>query len=133
MPVLGRSPIPSVQPGLVADPVAATVKAPGRAGRERATPDPPAPSGPSCAGCWAICGPHALILTGVILAALATTAVELAPPWIIRLAVDRFILRGGPEQVWWAAGGLLALSLRAGWHRLSAALSDGLHGPAHRL
>jgi ATP-binding cassette, subfamily B, multidrug efflux pump len=58
--------------------------------------------------------PHALILTGVILAALATTAVELAPPWIIRLAVDRFILEGQTEQVWWAAGGLLALSLVQG-------------------
>jgi ABC-type multidrug transport system fused ATPase/permease subunit len=58
--------------------------------------------------------PHALILAGVILAALATTAVELAPPWIIRLAVDRFILEGQTEQVWWAAGGLLALSLLQG-------------------
>jgi ATP-binding cassette, subfamily B, multidrug efflux pump len=58
--------------------------------------------------------PHALILTGAVLAALATTAVELAPPWIIRLAVDRFILEGQTEQVWWAAGGLLALSLVQG-------------------
>jgi ABC-type multidrug transport system fused ATPase/permease subunit len=58
--------------------------------------------------------PHALILTGVVLAALATTAVELAPPWIIRLAVDGFILQGQTEQVWWAAGGLLALSLLQG-------------------
>jgi len=58
--------------------------------------------------------PHALILAGVVLAALATTAVELAPPWIIRLAVDRFILEGQTEQVWWAAGGLLALSLFQG-------------------
>jgi ATP-binding cassette subfamily B multidrug efflux pump len=58
--------------------------------------------------------PHALILAGVVLAALATTAVELAPPWIIRLAVDRFILEGRTEQVWWAAGGLLALALIQG-------------------
>jgi len=58
--------------------------------------------------------PHALILTGVVLAALATTAVELAPPWIIRLAVDRFILEGQTEKIWWAAGGLLALSLVQG-------------------
>jgi ATP-binding cassette subfamily B multidrug efflux pump len=58
--------------------------------------------------------PHAAILTGVVLAALATTAVELAPPWLIRLAVDRFILAGRAEQVWWAAGGLLALSLVQG-------------------
>ncbi len=58
--------------------------------------------------------PHALILAGVVLAALATTAVELAPPWIIRLAVDRFILEGRTAEVWWAAGGLLALSLLQG-------------------
>jgi ATP-binding cassette subfamily B multidrug efflux pump len=58
--------------------------------------------------------PHAPILTGVIVAALVTTAVELAPPWIIRLAVDRFILEGQTEKIWWAAGGLLALSLIQG-------------------
>jgi ATP-binding cassette subfamily B multidrug efflux pump len=58
--------------------------------------------------------PHALILTGVVLAALATTAVELAPPWIIRLAVDHFILEGQTARIWWAAGGLLALSLVQG-------------------
>ena len=77
----------------------------------------PGPSGPV----WPILRrllrrmrPHALILTGVVLAALATTAAELAPPWIIRLAVDRFILGGEPRQAWWAAGGLLALSLVQG-------------------
>ena len=58
--------------------------------------------------------PHALILTGVVLAALATTAVELAPPWIIRLAVDHFILEGQTARIWWAAGGLLVLSLVQG-------------------
>jgi len=58
--------------------------------------------------------PHALVLTGVVLAALATTAVELAPPWIIRLAVDHFILQGQTARTWWAAGGLLALSFVQG-------------------
>ncbi len=58
--------------------------------------------------------PHALILAGVVLAALATTAVELAPPAIIRLVVDRFILQGRVKEIWWAAGGLLALSLVQG-------------------
>ncbi len=77
----------------------------------------PGPSGPV----WPILRrllqrmrPHALILTGVLLAALTTTAAELAPPWIIRIAVDRFILEGQPRQAWWAAGGLLALSLVQG-------------------
>ncbi|HET91711.1 MAG TPA: ABC transporter ATP-binding protein, partial [Chloroflexi bacterium] len=58
--------------------------------------------------------PHALILTGVVLAALATTVAELAPPWIIRLAVDRFILEGQTARICWAAGGLLALALVQG-------------------
>jgi ATP-binding cassette subfamily B multidrug efflux pump len=58
--------------------------------------------------------PHAAILAAVVLAALATTAVELAPPWIIRLAVDHFILEGQTARIWWAAGGLLALSLVQG-------------------
>jgi len=58
--------------------------------------------------------PHTPILTGVILAALATTVVELAPAWIVRWSVDRFILGDQPERIWWAAGGLLALSLFQG-------------------
>ena len=58
--------------------------------------------------------PHTVILIGVTLAALATTAIELAPPWIIRHSVDRFILGGQPERIWWAAAGLLALSLVQG-------------------
>jgi ABC-type multidrug transport system fused ATPase/permease subunit len=57
---------------------------------------------------------HALILTGVVLAALATTAVELAPPWIIRLTVDRFMVEEQTAQIWLAAGALLALSLVQG-------------------
>jgi len=77
----------------------------------------PGPSGPVWPILRRLLGymrPHALILTGVILAALATTAVELAPPWIIRLAVDRFILEGQTAEIWWAAIGLLALSLVQG-------------------
>ncbi|MBL7202692.1 MAG: ABC transporter ATP-binding protein [Anaerolineae bacterium] len=58
--------------------------------------------------------PHAGILSGVILAALATTAVELAPPWIIRWSVDHLILGDQAGWIWWAAGGLLVLSLLQG-------------------
>ena len=84
----------------------------GEPGRGRADGGKPGPAGPV----WPILRrllrymrPHALILTGVVLAALATTAVELAPPAIIRLAVDRFILEERVREIWWAAGGLLAL------------------------
>jgi ABC-type multidrug transport system fused ATPase/permease subunit len=58
--------------------------------------------------------PHATILAGVVLAALVTTVVELAPAAIIRLVVDRFILEGRTRETWWSAGGLLALSLLQG-------------------
>ncbi|MBN2548840.1 MAG: ABC transporter ATP-binding protein [Anaerolineales bacterium] len=58
--------------------------------------------------------PHADLLSGVFLASLLTTVVELAPPWIIRLAIDRYILESQVEMIWWAAGGLLALSLLQG-------------------
>lgn len=75
---------------------------------------PAGPVGPTLRRLLRYMRPHAAILGGVILAALATTAVELSPPWIIRLAVDRFILAGQTDKVWWAAGGLLALSLVQG-------------------
>ncbi|MEJ2733163.1 MAG: hypothetical protein P8189_06270, partial [Anaerolineae bacterium] len=60
---------------------------PGRPGKGAAGGGQPGPAGPV----WPILRrllsymrPHALILSGVVLAALATTAVELAPPAIIR-------------------------------------------------
>jgi ATP-binding cassette subfamily B multidrug efflux pump len=86
----------------------------GRGGPGGGKPGPSGPVWPILRRLLGYMRPHALILAGVILAALATTAVELAPPWIIRLAVDRFILEGQTEQVWWAASGLLALSLLQG-------------------
>ena len=87
---------------------------PGKGATSGRKPGPGGPVWPILRRLLGYMRPHALILAGVILAALATTAVELAPPWIIRLAVDRFILEGQTEQVWWAAGGLLALSLLQG-------------------
>jgi ABC-type multidrug transport system fused ATPase/permease subunit len=78
-----------------------------------ANPAPPARYGPSCAGCWATCGPTP-----------SSSPVSSWPPWRRRpsswphrgssAGVDRFILEGQAEQVWWAAGGLLALSLVQG-------------------
>jgi ABC-type multidrug transport system fused ATPase/permease subunit len=50
----------------------------------------------------------------VLAAMLVTTVMELAPPWLIRYAVDRFILAGRTERLWWLAGGLLGLSLLQG-------------------
>jgi ABC-type multidrug transport system fused ATPase/permease subunit len=62
--------------------------------------------------------PHVGIFTGVVVAALATTTVELAPPWIIRLTLDRIILVSDPgagaTRVWWAGGALLLVSLVQG-------------------
>ncbi|MBN1661358.1 MAG: ABC transporter ATP-binding protein [Anaerolineae bacterium] len=86
----------------------------GQGGAGGGKPGPAGPVWPILRRLLGAMRPHAAILAGVILAALATTAVELAPPWIIRVVVDRFILAGQAEQVWWAAGGLLALSLLQG-------------------
>jgi len=88
--------------------------APGRSAGGGRKPGPSGPVWPILRRLLQYMRPHAAILTGVILAALATTAIELAPPWIIRLAVDHLILEGHTAQVWWAAGGLLALSLVQG-------------------
>jgi ABC-type multidrug transport system fused ATPase/permease subunit len=54
------------------------------------------------------------MLFGVLIAMLATTAIELAPPWLIRYSVDRLILGGHPERIWWLAAGLLGISLVQG-------------------
>jgi len=89
----------------------------GPAGKSRAGSGrkrPSGPVGPILRRLLRHMRPHALILSGVTLAALATTAVELAPPWIIRLTVDQLILTEQTAKVWWAAGGLLALSLVQG-------------------
>ncbi len=53
-------------------------------------------------------------ILGVMLAVLATTAAELAPPWIIRWSVDHFIAAGDQKGIWWTAAGLMILSLLQG-------------------
>ncbi len=90
----------------------------GQAGRRKMggthRAQPSGPAGPILRRLVRYMKPHTGVLAGVILAALATTTVELAPPWIIRQSVDRFILGRQPERIWWAAAGLLALSLVQG-------------------
>jgi ATP-binding cassette, subfamily B, multidrug efflux pump len=54
---------------------------------------------------------HPLLTAAVVVAALLTTAIDLLPPWIIRLSIDRFILPGRYEAIWVAAAGLLAISV----------------------
>jgi len=105
------------QPGGTQAGVAKPGQGKGGPGPGRGPGGKPGPSGPV----WPILRrllrymrPHALILSGVILAALATTAVELAPPWVIRWTVDHLILDSQLQSIWWAAGGLLALSLLQG-------------------
>ncbi|MBN1639808.1 MAG: ABC transporter ATP-binding protein, partial [Anaerolineae bacterium] len=85
-----------------------------RGGGQGGRPGPAGPAGPILRRLLRYMRPHAVILAGVVLAAVATTAVELAPPWIIRWSVDHLILGGQPGRVWWAAGGLLLLSLFQG-------------------
>ena len=54
---------------------------------------------------------HAALTGAVIVAALLTTAIDLLPPWIVRLSIDQFILPGRYEAIWVAAAGLLAISV----------------------
>lgn len=58
--------------------------------------------------------PHWRLLASVAATILVTTLLGLAPPWLIRASVDRFIVPGRREYIWWAAGGLLALSVLQG-------------------
>jgi ATP-binding cassette subfamily B multidrug efflux pump len=88
-----------------------------RRGKGKLTGMGPRTSGPA----WPILArllgymrPHAPVLTGVVLAAVATTAAELAPPWIVRWAIDRLVLGESPELLWRAAGGLMALAVVQG-------------------
>jgi len=94
----------------------------GNGKRQGAGKPPPARRGTGASGpVWPILArllrymrPHAGILSGVVLAALATTAAELAPPWIIRWAIDRLVVGESPQLIWWVAGGLLVLALVQG-------------------
>ncbi|MFP4394938.1 MAG: ABC transporter ATP-binding protein [Anaerolineales bacterium] len=82
-------------------------------GKDR-RPGPSGPIWPTLRRLLRYMRPHALLLSGVVLAALLTTAAELAPPIIIRQTVDHFILGGDARRIWSAALGLFLLSLVQG-------------------
>ncbi|MBC7234815.1 MAG: ABC transporter ATP-binding protein [Chloroflexi bacterium] len=90
----------------------------GSDGKQRGRgPGRPGPSGPVRPILLRLLGymrPHALKLLGIVLAVVATTAIELAPPWVIRFGVDRLILGGETGRIWWLAGGLIGLALLQG-------------------
>jgi ABC-type multidrug transport system fused ATPase/permease subunit len=58
--------------------------------------------------------PHGRLLLAVLGAIAATTAMDLAPPWIIRYAVDHVISTADAERIWWWAGGLLVVAVAQG-------------------
>ncbi|NPV07895.1 MAG: ABC transporter ATP-binding protein [Anaerolineae bacterium] len=58
--------------------------------------------------------PHALLIAGVLLALSASTAMELAPPWIIRYAIDTVIPTGVAREIWLAAAAIVGVSLVQG-------------------
>jgi ABC-type multidrug transport system fused ATPase/permease subunit len=86
-------------------------KGPGGPGRK---PGPQGPVWPILRRLLTYMRPHTWLLIGVVVAALLTTAAELAPPAIIRRSVDGFILGAESDLIWWAAGGLFLLSLVQG-------------------
>ncbi len=58
--------------------------------------------------------PFSTQLAGTIGAALLTSVIELSPPWVIRMTVDRFIMKGESQWIWFTAVGLLLISLIQG-------------------
>ena len=86
----------------------------GKDGGPGGKPGPQGPIGPILRRLLTYMRPHTWLLIAVVMAAILTTAAELAPPIIIRRAVDRLILGDQGHLIWWAAGGLFALSLVQG-------------------
>ncbi len=86
----------------------------GKGGKGPGQARPAGPVGPILRRLLQYMKPHAGLLVGVVFAALLTTAAELAPPIILRGAVDRLILGGETDRIVWAAGGLMLLSLVQG-------------------
>ena len=86
----------------------------GQSARKGKRTGPSAPVWPTLRRLLRYMKPHAGVLAGVVVALLATTVAELAPPWIIRRSIDRYILGGQPDRIGWAAAGLLALSVAQG-------------------
>jgi ATP-binding cassette, subfamily B, multidrug efflux pump len=58
--------------------------------------------------------PYSKLLIATIAAALFTSVIELSPPWIIRIAVDQFIMKGDTQRIWYAAIGLLVIAFIQG-------------------
>jgi len=58
--------------------------------------------------------PHAWLLTGVFLALVASTGMELLPPSIVRYAIDEVVPRGQVQAIWLAGGAVVAVSLIQG-------------------
>ena len=70
----------------------------------------PKAAGPTLRRLLGYMRPHALKLGGILLAVLATTLVELAPPWVIRYAIDGLILEGQQQALIWLGVGLVGLA-----------------------
>ncbi|MFO8059281.1 MAG: ABC transporter ATP-binding protein [Bacillota bacterium] len=58
--------------------------------------------------------PHWLPIAGVLTAVLASTALALVPPWLIRYGIDELILGGQPGRLWVLALVMVGLSLLQG-------------------
>ena len=79
-------------------------------GRRPGGPPKPKAAGPTLRRLLGYMRPHALKLSGILLAVLATTLVELAPPWVIRYAIDSLILDGREQALIWLGVGLVGLA-----------------------
>ena len=75
---------------------------------------PSGPVGPILRRLLGYMRPHSRSVAAVSAALLVTTAIELAPPLLIRRGVDRLIPEGNTTGIWWLAAGILGLALVQG-------------------
>lgn len=79
-----------------------------------ARPGPMGPIWPILRRLLATMRPHTGRLLGITAAVLASTALELASPWVIRFAVDHLIPKGQAGQLVLLAAGLMGIALLQG-------------------
>jgi len=86
----------------------------GRPGKRPGAGRPTAPAWPLIRRLAAYIAVRPGLFLATVLAAAGAAAFELLPAWVVRLVVDRFVLDGRPDLIWWGAAGLVALSLVQG-------------------
>jgi len=71
--------------------------------------------------------PYRLLACATLLSAIAATALDLVPPWLIKIVIDDVIQAHRPELLGWAVAGLIgAYALKTGFVSLRIRLNNTL-------